>query len=276
MKQKYMISALSVILMTGCGTSAAPSASMQNTETEEVINMDSVVAETAEPENNPEQIDSDENVVSGVPFYDIFTEDHVVNTDILDTYHHYIYLNENHIIMFYLDTRYGMDIHVITYDELGPKEEVFIVDMQSLKKDGNGYEAEVIYNQDGEDISDYFAAFNVSFGLGFVEIKLERNYDVSHGFITVSLIDGDYFFIEPFVRESYYNFLCTEAMIYYRSKNDVCPPDVSYYMNQDGTMSIHLFELLEDHTSTYAWYTVDLNGNGTDDITGEEIHLLDR
>ncbi|MBR4162383.1 MAG: hypothetical protein IKR11_02605, partial [Solobacterium sp.] len=111
---------------------------------------------------------------------------------------------------------------------------------------------------------------------GFVEVTIERNDEGGDDYIPVSLIDGDYFFIEPFVKESYYNFLCTEAMIYYRNKNDICPPDVSYEINQDGTMSIHLFELLEDHTATYAWYTVDLNGNGTDDMTGEEIHLLDQ
>lgn len=276
MKQKYMISALSMILMTGCGSSAAPVVSSQSINTDEVVNMDDVVTETAEPEMNSEQSDSDENAVSDAPYYDIFTEDHVVNADILDTYHHYVYINENDIIMFYLDTRYGMDIHVITYDELGPSEEVYIVNMESLKKDGNGYKAEVICNQDGEDISDCFKHMNIKFSLGFVEVTVERNDEGGDDYIPVSLIDGDYFFIEPFVKESYYNFLCTEAMIYYRNKNDICPPDVSYEINQDGTMSIHLFELLEDHTATYAWYTVDLSGNGTDDMTGEKIHLLDQ
>lgn len=273
MNQKYSICLLSALLLTGCGSSSAPAASAESREDSLVIDTDEV---TAEDENQTgEEDNSSETVSQGLPYYDVFTDDHKVNSDILDMYHHYVYKNENDAILFYLDTRNGFDIHVITYDDLGAKEEVYIVDMQSLKKDGDGYEAEVIYNQDGADVSDYFAHMNIKFSLGFTEVEVKRDYDVHYESVNVSLIDGDYYFLEPFESQAYYDFMRTEALIYYRKKTGICPRNVTLDLYKDHTMSIHLFEIVDDHTATYAWYTVDFEGNGTDDMTGEEVHFFE-
>lgn len=42
--------------------------------------------------------------------------------------------------------------------------------------------------------------------------------------------------------------------------------------NNDGTYTIHLYDIVDDHTATCGWYTIDaFTTIGTDDITGEQI-----
>ena len=46
--------------------------------------------------------------------------------------------------------------------------------------------------------------------------------------------------------------------------------------NDDGTVTIQLYDSLEDHNSTSAWYTIDrVNLTGTDDITGSAVIMSD-
>lgn len=46
--------------------------------------------------------------------------------------------------------------------------------------------------------------------------------------------------------------------------------------NNDGTYTIHLYDIFNDHTDTYGWYTIDaLTTMGTDDLTGEQIFFGD-
>lgn len=46
--------------------------------------------------------------------------------------------------------------------------------------------------------------------------------------------------------------------------------------NNDGTYTIHLYDIVDDHTATYGWYTIDaLTTMGTDDLTGEQIFFGD-
>lgn len=72
--------------------------------------------------------------------------------------------------------------------------------------------------------------------------------------------------------------LCDLAGKYYaaHSENGFVPPiiEVDGEM-EDGKVLIHLYEIVEDHTATYDWYTVDrVTGMGTN-LNFEEINLLE-
>ena len=46
--------------------------------------------------------------------------------------------------------------------------------------------------------------------------------------------------------------------------------------NDDGTVTIQLYDSLEDHNSTSAWYTIDrVTLTGTDDMTGSTVNMSD-
>ena len=72
--------------------------------------------------------------------------------------------------------------------------------------------------------------------------------------------------------------LCRLAQDYYYKMNDFYPPDAESKENGDGTFTIRLYELIYDdggttHTATCGWYTVDVCGMGTDDMTGTRIDI---
>ncbi len=65
------------------------------------------------------------------------------------------------------------------------------------------------------------------------------------------------------------------ALQYYTALYDYTPGCVGTQSNDDGTVSIQLYDSLEDHNSTSAWYRVDRwSTEGWDDISGEEINFL--
>ena len=49
------------------------------------------------------------------------------------------------------------------------------------------------------------------------------------------------------------------------------------FENEDGTFTVHLYEIVTNegitHTATSAWLTLDENGSGVNDITGETVSL---
>ena len=65
------------------------------------------------------------------------------------------------------------------------------------------------------------------------------------------------------------------AVGYYATLHDAYQPQcVGSMTNEDGSVSIQLYDSLEDHISTCAWYTVDrFTGQGTDDMTQEKIDI---
>ena len=72
--------------------------------------------------------------------------------------------------------------------------------------------------------------------------------------------------------------LAAMARAYYFKENDFLAPETECVKNDDGTTTIHLYEIVEEddgtsHTSTSAWYTVDGYGKGTDDIMGNTVEL---
>ncbi|MBR0485466.1 MAG: hypothetical protein IJJ69_11960 [Oscillospiraceae bacterium] len=67
--------------------------------------------------------------------------------------------------------------------------------------------------------------------------------------------------------------LCEMALDYYEAKYAYRPADASAEIQADGKISIQLYDNMEDHISTSAWYTVDrFTAQGTD-IMGNTINL---
>ncbi len=68
------------------------------------------------------------------------------------------------------------------------------------------------------------------------------------------------------------------AQQYYFLETGFYPPEAEVSANEDGSFSIHLYEVVEGpdlpaHTATSAWYTVDSFGVGLNDVTGDEVYL---
>lgn len=69
--------------------------------------------------------------------------------------------------------------------------------------------------------------------------------------------------------------LCRMALDYYTAQTGYTPSSAGSRSNADGTVTIQLYDNLEDHNSTSAWYTVDrFTAEGTDDITGEPVSFI--
>ena len=70
--------------------------------------------------------------------------------------------------------------------------------------------------------------------------------------------------------------LCDMALVCYRQASGSDSPDLTAGAagNEDGTVTIQIYENLDGHNSTAAWYTVDrFTGQGTDVNTGEAVDL---
>ena len=63
------------------------------------------------------------------------------------------------------------------------------------------------------------------------------------------------------------------ALDYYEKKTGYRPSQVSSDVNQDGTVSIQLYDNMGDHNSTSAWYTVDPKTAVGTDIMENKIDL---
>ena len=64
----------------------------------------------------------------------------------------------------------------------------------------------------------------------------------------------------------------------YLKENNYLAPEVECLKNDDGTTTLHLYEIVKDddessHTVTSAWYTVDEYGKGEDDILGNTVEF---
>lgn len=68
--------------------------------------------------------------------------------------------------------------------------------------------------------------------------------------------------------------LCILALNYYTAQTGSTPTSAEALSNSDNTVTIHLYDNMDDHIATAAWYTVDrLTAEGTEDILGEAVDL---
>ena len=66
----------------------------------------------------------------------------------------------------------------------------------------------------------------------------------------------------------------TLALSFYQAQTGYAPQYAGVQNNADGTLTIQLYDEVDGHNSTSAWYTVDrVTLVGTDDMTGETVDL---
>ncbi len=63
------------------------------------------------------------------------------------------------------------------------------------------------------------------------------------------------------------------AMRYYGSRSNHIPEFIDVEQQDDGTVSIHLYDLFDGHTATCDWYYIDPNTAKGTDILGRDIDL---
>ena len=68
------------------------------------------------------------------------------------------------------------------------------------------------------------------------------------------------------------------AQEYYYAQFGYFPPEAEVFVNEDGSYTIHLYEIVDlndgyIHTATSAWYVVDEYGVGTDALFGDPVEL---
>ncbi|MBE6902405.1 MAG: hypothetical protein E7478_08005 [Ruminococcaceae bacterium] len=82
--------------------------------------------------------------------------------------------------------------------------------------------------------------------------------------------------MDPEALDFYSNMqLCELALQYYTAQTGYTPSSAAAETNEDGTVTIQLYDNLGDHNSTAAWYTVDrFTATGTDDTAGCDVALL--
>lgn len=74
-------------------------------------------------------------------------------------------------------------------------------------------------------------------------------------------------------------FYCDEqiaqiALSYYQANYDYTPGSVGIQSNDDGTVTIQLYDNMGDHNATSGWYTIDrVTLTGTDDMSGESVDM---
>lgn len=100
-----------------------------------------------------------------------------------------------------------------------------------------------------------------------ITIKWEDGREESLSYISKESSDEFQFYSNDALRNL--------AMSYYsRKSGGMKRLSAAAITNEDGTVTIQVYENLDNHNSTAAWYAVDRRtGKGTDANTGEEVDL---
>ena len=165
-------------------------------------------------------------------------------------------------------------------------EQTFILDTENAEKDGEfTLLIDKVLTEDGHDVSDWFTSLKLTEVQGAYILNVKRDEKTLAGGAEDNILTGTYMFEPksylkpekegPYTPEE----LTAWARIKYFTENAFFPPEAEAKKNADGTVTIHLFEIVEAadipaHTATYAWYTVDKYGDGVNDITGEAVSLF--
>lgn len=121
----------------------------------------------------------------------------------------------------------------------------------------------------------------ILFNMGAVDsITQAKVSDIAEDSFTLTSLDGSaerLFYVSD--RTDDFVFYTDEelqklALAYYEANFSYSPSSCGIRQNEDGTATIQLYDSLQDHNSTSAWYTVDrVSLVGTDDLSGCEVDL---
>ena len=164
-------------------------------------------------------------------------------------------------------------------------EEIYVLDGASAEDDSGYVTSYSKILKKGSDVSRWFQSVVLSRVQNSYILSVERDEKTLAGSPDDNILTGVYTFdphvcftpLEdgPFTEEE----LGVLAQRYYFRNHGFFPPEAEVAVNEDGSFTVHLFEIVDldgtTHTATSAWYTVDPFGVGVNDITGEEAYLAD-
>ena len=164
-------------------------------------------------------------------------------------------------------------------------EEIYVLDGASAEDDSGYVTSYSKILKKGSDVSRWFQSVVLSRVQNSYILSVERDEKTLAGGPDDNILTGVYTFdphvcftpLEdgPFTEEE----LGVLAKRYYFRNHGFFPPEAEVAVNEDGSFTVHLFEIVDldgtTHTATSAWYTVDPFGVGVNDITGEEVYLAD-
>ena len=163
-------------------------------------------------------------------------------------------------------------------------EETFTLDLTTARTRGDAITIRKVYNRYGDDISRAFRSLVLRQDGNAIVMEVERDESTLAGGADDNILTGSYpLFPRAFLcpgNEGPYapEELARWAQIRYFTETGFYPPEAEAETNPDGTVTIHLYEVVEldglTHTATSAWYTVDEYGVGQNDITEEAVSLM--
>ena len=267
MKKKHGYHILSVLLAAALFCGCENSGKIAETQTADTQTADTQTADT--------QAGGTENMDAGYAAYNGFA-----------------YIEENGQKKYILETQNGIRLHC--YFQSGSEEyEEVIYDLELSEEKGTSAEVRRVVQEQGDDLTPSFKKFSFVFYPEKVIMTVERDTDLMAGGDSDNLQTGTYPMIAsdwtPGASEAaaekqdimapYQSAeLGAMARLYYLRENNFLAPETECVENDDGTTSIHLYEIVEDdegvsHTGTSAWYTVDGYGKGKDDVMGNAVEF---
>lgn len=179
----------------------------------------------------------------------------------------------------------GIELHAMfRSDSPEAYEEVFILDLGTAEQTDYSAKIKKVYKLDGTDVSNWFKSIVLTEVQGAIMMNVQRDERTLAGGAEDNILTDVYLFEPRTYLLPDENVILTPsdlgywAQIYYFTRTGFFPPEADVTKNRDGSYSIHLYEIVKSgkttHTATSAWYTVDRYGDGANDITGMEVHLL--
>ena len=165
-------------------------------------------------------------------------------------------------------------------------EEVFVLDADTAEyPDEYTMKVRKVFTSDGVNVSRWFKALTLTEIQGALLMNVTRDDRTLAGGADDNILTGVYMleprtYLIPGEGGPYSaDELAAWAQIYYFRHNGFYPPAAEAEKNADGTVTVHLFEVMEldgvSHTATSAWYTVDVNGVGINAVTEESVNLFE-
>ena len=204
-------------------------------------------------------------------------------------YNGFAYTEESGQKKYILETQNGVRLHCQFQSGSEEYGEV-IYDLELSGGEGASAEVTHVTQEQGEDLTPSFTKFEFAFYPEKVVMTVERNADLLAGGDSDNLQTGTYTLLAsdwtPDTTETteakdilapYQSIeLGAMARAYYLKEQNFLAPELECVENDDGTTTIHLYEIVSDdgemiHTGTSAWYTVDAYGRGKDDIMGNAV-----
>ena len=157
-------------------------------------------------------------------------------------------------------------------------ESWFILDLDTATEDEEGIHIHKVLDSHDFDHSNKFTRLCLKRDGDALIMEVERDEKTLAGGAGDNILTGEYRMEPigdgPFTPKE----LGKLSQLYYLRKTGFYPPLAELEKNDDGSFSVHLFEVVTldglAHTATSAWYSVDTNGEGVNDITGEAVSLI--